>query len=152
MLNPVVEYNCNVYFVLDQVYNIERIISNEKKNIVEDTTSGSKVKAMFENSDYEYVKYQEMITFISENEITGVNVYIKRIPNRQNYVMDVYGKRELIHKFIEKLTKQKTLALLSLVNNIKLEDDNYSDYNLRFSDLDLVINDELDNFKKMKAE
>ncbi len=95
---------------------------------------------MFENSDYEYVKYQEMITFISENEITGVNVYIKRIPNRQNYVMDVYGKRELIHKFIEKLTKQKTLALLSLVNNIKLEDDNYSDYNLRFSDLDLVIN------------
>ena len=40
MLNPVVEYNCNVYFVLDQVYNIERLISNEKKNIVEDTTSG----------------------------------------------------------------------------------------------------------------
>ncbi len=139
-------------FFVDQVYNIERLISNEKKNIVEDTTSGSKVKAMFENSDYEYVKYQEMITFISENEITGVNVYIKRIPNRQNYVMDVYGKRELIHKFIEKLTKQKTLALLSLVNNIKLEDDNYSDYNLRFSDLDLVINDELDNFKKMKGE
>lgn len=107
---------------------------------------------MFENSDYEYVKYQEMITFISENEITGVNVYIKRIPNRQNYVMDVYGKRELIHKFIEKLTKQKTLALLSFVNNIKLEDDNYSDYNLCFSDLDLVINEELDNFKKMKGE
>ena len=152
MLNPVVEYNCNVYFVLDQVYNIERLISNEKKNIVEDTTSGSKVKAMFENSDYEYVKYQEMITFISENEITGVNVYIKRIPNRQNYVMDVYGKRELIHKLIEKKKKKKTLALLSLVNNIKLEDDNYSDYNLRFSDLDLVINDELDNFKKMKGE
>ncbi len=112
MLNPVVEYNCNVYFVLDQVYNIERIISNEKKNIVEDTTSGSKVKAMFENSDYEYVKYQEMITFISENEITGVNVYIKRIPNRQNYVMDVYGKRELIHKFIEKLTKQKNIGVI----------------------------------------
>ena len=54
-------------FFVDQVYNIERLISNEKKNIVEDTTSGSKVKAMFENSDYEYVKYQEMITFISEN-------------------------------------------------------------------------------------
>ena len=139
-------------FFVNQVYNVERLISNEKKNIVEDTTSGSKVKAMFENSDYEYVKYQEMITFISENEITGVNVYIKRIPNRQNYVMDVYGKRELIHKFIEKLTKQKTLALLSFVNNIKLEDDNYSDYNLCFSDLDLVINEELDNFKKMKGE
>ena len=137
-------------FFIGQIYNVERLISNEKKNIVEDTTSGSKVKTMFENSDYEYVKYQEMITFISEDEITGVNVYIKRIPNRQNYVMDVYGKKEYIHKFIEKLTKQKVLALLSFVNNIKLEDDNYSDYNLCFSDLDLVINEELDNFKEMK--
>lgn len=36
------------------------------------------------------------------------------------------------------------------MNNIKLEDDNYSDYNLRFSDLDLVINEELDDFKEMK--
>lgn len=137
-------------FFIGQAYNVERLISNEKKNIVEDTTSGSKVKTMFENSDYEYVKYQEMITFISEDEISGVNIYIKRIPNRQNYVMDVYGKKEYIHKFIEKLTKQKVLALLSFVNNIKLEDDNYSDYNLRFSDLDLVINEELDNFKEMK--
>ena len=139
-------------FFIGQIYNVERLISNEKKNIVEDTTSGSKIKTMFENSDYEYVKYQEMITFISEDEIPGVNVYIKRIPNRQNYVMDVYGKKEFIHKFIEKLTNQKVLALLSFVNNIKLEDDNYSDYNLRFSDLDLVIKEELDNFKEMKGE
>ena len=137
-------------FFLGQIYNVERLISNEKKNIVEDTTSGSKVKTMFENSDYEYVKYQEMITFISEDEIPGVNVYIKRIPNRQNYIMDVYGKKEYIHKFIDELTKQKVLALLSLVNNIILEDDNYSDYNLCFSDLDLVIKEELDNFKQMK--
>ena len=76
---------------------------------------------MFENSDYEYVKYQEMITFISEDEILDVNVYIKRIPNRQNYIMDVYGKKEYIHKFIDELTKQRVLALLNLVNNIKLE-------------------------------
>lgn len=139
-------------FFIGQIYNIERLISNEKKNIVEDTTSSSKVKTMFENSDFEYAKYQEMITFISEDEIPGINVYIKRIPNRQNYVMDVYGKKENIHKFIEKLTKQKVLALLSFVNNIKLEDDNYSDYNLRFSDLELVIKEELDNFREMKGK
>lgn len=139
-------------FFIGQTYNVERLISNEKKNIVEDTTSGSKVKTMFENSDYEYVKYQEMITFISEAEVPGVNIYIKRVPNRQNYIMDVYGKKEFIHKFIEKLTKQKVLALLSFVNNIKLEDDNYSDYNLIFSDLDLVRKEELDNFKEMKGE
>lgn len=139
-------------FFVGQIYNVERLISNEKKNIVEDTTSGSKVKTMFENSDFEYVKYQEMITFISEDEVTGVNIYIKRIPNRQNYIMDVYGKKEYIHKFIEKLTKQKVLALLSFVNNIKLEDDNYSNYNLCFSNLDLVIKEELDNFKEMKGD
>ena len=139
-------------FYVGQTYNIERLVSNEKKNIVEDTTSGSKIKTMFENSDYEYVKYQEMITFISEAEIPGVNLYIKRIPNRQNYVMDVYGKKEDIHKFIEKLTNQKVLAVLSLVNNIKLEDDNYSDYNLQFSDLDLVTKEELSNFKEMKGK
>ena len=139
-------------FFVGQIYNVERLISSEKKNIVEDTTSGSKVKSMFENSDFEYIKCQEMITFISEDEIPGTNVYIKRIPNRQNYVMDVYGKKENIHKFIEKLTKQKVLALLSFVNNIKLADDNYSNYNLKFSDLELVIKEELDNFREMKGE
>lgn len=144
--------NSKSAFFVGQIYNVERLISSEKKNIVEDTTSVSKVKTMFENSDFEYIKYQEMITFISEDEIPGINVYVKRIPNRQNYVMDVYGKKEYIHKFIEKLTKQKVLALLSFVNNIKLEDDNYSDYNLRFSDLELVTREELDNFKKMKGE
>lgn len=138
-------------FFVGQTYNVERLISNENKNIVEDTTSSSKIKSMFENSDYEYSKYQEMITFISENEISNINIYIKRIPNRQNYVMDVYGKKEFIHAFINELTKQKTLALLSFVNNIKLEDDNYSDYNLRFSNLDLVIHEELNNFKEMKG-
>ena len=138
-------------FFVGQIYNVERLISIEKKNIVEDTTSGSKVQSMFENSDYEYVKYQEMLTFISENEVPGVNIYIKRVPNRQNYIMDVYGKKEYIHKFIDKLTKQKVLALLSFVNNLKLEDDNYSDYNLKFSNLDLIIKEELDNFKEMKG-
>ena len=119
---------------------------------MEDTTSSSKLKAMFENADYEYVKFQEMVTFISEEDLLNVNVYIKRIPNRQNYVMDVYGKREYIHKLIEELTNQKFLALLNFVNNIKLEDDNYSDYNLCFSDIDLVVNEEIENFRELKGK
>lgn len=36
-----------------------------------------------------------MITFISENELDGVNVYIKRMPNIENHIMDVYGKKNL---------------------------------------------------------
>ena len=51
----------------------------------------------------------------------------------------------------DKLEKQKTLALLSFVNNLKLEDDNYSDYDLCFSNLELVIEEELNNFKEMKG-
>ena len=36
------------------------------------------------------------------------------------------------------------------MNNIDLEDYNYSNYNLRFCDLNLAIQEELDNFKKLK--
>ena len=36
-----------------------------------------------------------MITFISENELDGVNVYIKRMPNIENHIMDVYGKKRI---------------------------------------------------------
>ena len=37
------------------------------------------------------------------------------------------------------------------MNNIDLEDDNYSNNNLRFCDLNLAIQEELDNFKKLKG-
>lgn len=51
---------------------------------------------MFENNEYDYIKKQEMITFISEDEIKNLNLYLKRIPGRQNYVLDIYGQK--IHK------------------------------------------------------
>ena len=39
-----------------------------------------------------------------------------------------------------------------VLNDIKLADDNYSNYNLKFSDLELVIKEELDNFREMKGK
>ena len=80
-----------------------------------------------------------------------MNLYLKRIPGRQNYVLDIYGQKKNIKALVNKLTKQKQLALLNVVNNINLEDDNYSNYNLRFCDLNLAIQEELDNFKKLKG-
>ena len=141
----------NSNFFVEQLYSVERDIVSENKNVIEDTTSLTKLRTMFENTEFDYIKKQEMITFISEDEINGMNLYLKRIPGRQNYVLDIYGQKKNIKALVNKLTKQKQLALLNVVNNINLEDDNYSNYNLRFCDLNLAIQEELDNFKKLKG-
>ncbi len=143
------EINSN--FFVEQLYSVERDIFSENKNVIEDTTSLTKLRTMFENTEFDYIKKQEMITFISEDELNGMNLYLKRIPGRQNYVLDIYGQKKNIKALVNKLTKQKQLALLNVVNNIDLEDDNYSNYNLRFCDLNLAIQEELDNFKKLKG-
>lgn len=90
-----------------------------------------------------------MITYISEDDIDEISVYLKRIPNIENWVLDVYGKSENIRMFINELANQKEFALLNFVNNIQLEEGDYSEFNLRFSDLDLAVNEELDYFKKL---
>lgn len=92
----------------------------------------------------------EMITYISEGEIEGINIYLKRIPNQENYVLDVYGKRDKINNFINSLAHQKQLAILNFVTDLKLEKEEYSQYNLHFSNVDIVIKDEIDNYKKLK--
>lgn len=131
---------------------MERIIYYDSKVIEEDSTSLSKLRTLFENSDYDYTKRQEMITYISEEELPNINVYLKRIPNNENWILDVYGKKEAIHKFINRLAKQKNHALLSFITNIKLEEDNYSDYNLRFSDIEIAIKEELENFRNLNIK
>ena len=120
--------------------------SNE---VIENSTSISKLRALFESTEYEYIKRHEMITYISEGDIDEISVYLKRIPNIENWVLDVYGKSENIRMFINELANQKEFALLNFVNNIQLEEGDYSEFNLRFSDLDLAVNEELDYFKKL---
>lgn len=137
-------------FFVDQVYVVERTIRNNSNTVVEDTTTKSKLSSMFENSDFEYIRKHEMITYISEGEIEGINIYLKRIPNQENYVLDVYGKRDKINNFINSLAHQKQLAILNFVTDLKLEKEEYSEYNLHFSNVDIVIKDEVDNYKKLK--
>ena len=137
-------------FFVDQVYVVERAIKNNSNSVVEDTTTKSKLSSMFENSDFEYIRKHEMITYISEGEIEGINIYLKRIPNQENYVLDVYGKRDKINNFINSLAHQKQLAILNFVTDLKLEKEEYSQYNLHFSNVDIAIKDEVDNYKKLK--
>ena len=136
-------------FFIGQIYNVERTI-NTDKTVVEDTTTTSKLSGLFENSDYEYVNKQEMITYISEGSLDCLNIYLKKIPNQDNYVLDIYGKKQLINDFVDKLANQKQLAILNFVTDIKLEKEEYSKDNLHFSNIDLTIKEELDNYLKLK--
>ena len=91
-----------------------------------------------------------MITFISENILEGVNVYIKRLPNFDNHIMDVYGKKENILKFIEKITILSNKTVLDSISNIQLEDENNIISNLSFSDINTAINEEKKIFNLLK--
>lgn len=88
---------------------------------------------------------------ISENELDGVNVYIKRMPNIENHIMDVYGKKESILKFIKKITNVSDKTMLSMISNIQLEEDDY-DYNLSFADEKAAIDEEIAIFNLLNEE
>ena len=64
--------------------------------------------------------------------------------------MDIYGKKEKILGFIEKITKISNKIVLDSISNIQLEDENYIDYNLSFSDENIAINEELAIFNLLK--
>lgn len=64
--------------------------------------------------------------------------------------MDIYGKEEKILGFIEKITKISNKIVLDSISNIQLEDENYIDYNLSFSDENTAINEELAIFNLLK--
>ena len=92
-----------------------------------------------------------MITIISERQIPNINIYIKKLPNIENRIMDVYGKREDIKKFIEKLISSLNRNVLNeVVSNSDYEDENFTDYNLRFADIEVEIQEELEIYNLIK--
>ena len=93
-----------------------------------------------------------MVTIISENVIPGVNIYIKRLPNIENRIMDVFGKKENIQEFINKLINDNNRSLLNTINNEKLSEQNFSKYNLRFADLSGIIEEEVNIYYLTKEE
>lgn len=91
-----------------------------------------------------------MITTISEKQIPGINIYIKKLPNIESRIMDIYGKKENIKKFINNLINSLNRNVFNeVVSNTDYEDENFTDYNLRFANLEIAIQEELAIYELM---
>lgn len=113
--------------------------------------SSSALNAFFENPLYIYKKRDEMVTMISENVVPKVNIYIKKIPIKENRIMEVYGKREDIRDLINKVFENNPNVLMNIISDDTLTEKNMSEYNLRFSDKNAVISEELEIYKLMRS-
>lgn len=133
-----------------QMYLIQSTYDEHRKKVIQKEISTSSLRSYFENPDYVYQKRVEMVTTISEKIIPGLNVYIKRIPNIENRVMDVFGNKEDIKRLIDSITKLNSKTLLNIINDKELSEQNFSNYNLRFADLDGVIEEEINMYELTK--
>jgi len=91
-----------------------------------------------------------MITTISENDIPGVKVFIKRIPTLENRVLDIFGKRDDIKNFLDQIMAYGKNVLLNTITNTDYEDENFTNYNLRFADINGIIEEEVEKFNLIK--
>ncbi len=131
-------------FMKGQIHIEQKTFNEEKTQVFQDEISLSKLRSFFENNEYDYVKRVEMITTISERQIPGLNIYIKKLPNIESRIMDIYGKKEDIKEFINNLINSLNRNVFNeTVSNTNYEDENFTDYNLRFADLDVAIQEEL---------
>ena len=136
-------------FLEGQEYLQESIFLRDQTKLVENEITKSKLRVFFENKDFSYTKKIDMITFISEYEIDGVNIYIKRIPNIENHIMDVYGKKEKILEFIRNITNILDKSMLNMISSIQLENEDLFNTNLSFADEQTAIDEELSIFNLM---
>ena len=79
-----------------------------------------------------------------------MNIYIKRIPNIENRVIDVFGKGEKIRSLINAIIECNNRSLLNVINDKDLSEQNFSQHNLRFADLNSVIEEELNMYTLTK--
>lgn len=142
----------NSLYLRGQEYLQQTIFLNDKTKLVENEITKSKLKTYFENKDFLYNKKMDTIAFISEGELDGVNVYVKRVPNVENHIMDVYGKKEKILKFINSITTISDKTVLNMISNIQLEDEDLFDSNLSFGDKNTAIEEELMIYKLLNNE
>ena len=134
------------------MYTEKSTYDAKKKKVIQKKISISSLRSFFENPQYSYIKRVEMVTIISEGLLPGINIYIKKIPNTENRVMDIYGKKEKIRELINNIVSINNRTLLNIVNYKELSEQNFSQYNLRFADLTSVMNEELDMYALTKEE
>ena len=137
-------------FLNGQTHVEQKTFNEEKTQVFQNEISLSKLRSFFENNEYDYVKRVEMITIISERQIPGVNIYIKKLPNIESRVMEIFKKKENIRRFINNLNKSLDRNVFNeVVSNSNYEDENFTDYNLRFADLEVAIQEELAIYELM---
>lgn len=137
-------------FFKGQHHAEQRTIDKDKNMIIQSEVTVSRLRSYFENPNYDYVKTVEMITTISESEIPEVKIFIKRIPTIENRILDIFGKKEDIKELLDKIMEYGKKVLLNSVSNAEYEDENFTDYNLRFADIKGIIDEELDIFNLIK--
>ena len=142
----------NSLFFVGQKHAEQRVINEEKNRIVQSEVTVSRLKSYFENADYNYIKRVEMITTISEYELQGIKIFVKRIPTIENRVLDIFGKSDDIKEFLNKIMEYDNNVLLNKVTDLKYEEENFNDYNLRFADLYGIIEEEKEMFNLLKEE
>jgi len=141
----------NTIYFKGQHHAQQRIINNEKNTIIQNEVTVSKLRSYFENPNYDYVKRVEMITTISEYDIPGVKVFVKRIPTFENRILDIFGKKEDIKKFLDNIMEYGQNVLLNSVTNIDYEEENFTEHNLRFADLNGIIEEELEIYNLLNG-
>ena len=135
-----------------QIHVNQSTYDNINKKVIQKEVSTSTLRSYFENPEYEYIKRIEMITIISENILNKINVYIKRIPKLDSRVIDIFGDSNIIKELIEKITRINNKTLLSSINDNDLSEQNFSEHNLRFADLNSIIQEELNMYQLTKEE
>lgn len=139
-------------FIKGQVHVEQKTFSDDNRQIMQCEISLSKLRSFFENNTYDYVKHVEMITMVSEKQIPGVNLYVKKIPNIENRIMDIYGEKENIQNFVRQLsTAIKRNPLNEVISNSDYEDENFTNYNLRFADANIAIEEELEIYQLLNG-
>ena len=122
------------------------------KKVVQKEVSTSTLRSYFENPEYEYVKRIEMITIISENILDKLNIFIKRVPKSDSRIIDIFGDSNNIRELIEKIVSLNSSTLLSSINDNDLSEQNFSEHNLRFADLNSIIEEEMNMYQLTKEE
>lgn len=138
-------------FMKGQVHLEQRDFNEDQTQILQKEITLSKLRAFFENNNYDYIKRVEMITMVSERRIPDINIYIKKLPNIECRIMDVFGKKEKIQEFINSIMRNLSRNVFNeTVSNTAYENEIFDGYNLRFADLEAAISEEMDIYRILK--
>lgn len=77
---------------------------------------------------------------------------ILKVKRTENRIMDIYGDKENIQNFVRQLSSAiKRNPLNEVISNSDYEDENFTNYNLRFADANIAIEEELEIYQLLNG-